>query len=262
MQVVMIGSGNVATVLGRKIVRAGHSVRQVFSRNAEHAVQLGSELGCEAVAEVAALDRTGELYIVAIADDALTGVGDWLSLDKQLVVHTAGTVSREVLEGVSTDYGVLYPLQSLRREIVRIPEIPFLTDGNHEMSRNRIMQFAETLSPAVRYAGDVERRSLHLAAIIGNNFTNHLYALSEEFCNRESVDFHLLLPLLAETIARLDHYPPAMLQTGPAIRNDSRTIAKHMTILKAYPALEKLYVTITENIQEFHRQRSVGSSSA
>ncbi len=263
MQVVMIGSGNVATVLGRMIIRAGHVVRQVYSRNAAHAALLAKELGAGAVADtagtagtagIAALDRSADIYIAAVADDALTGIGDWLSLGHQLVVHTAGSVSKEVLDGVSTNYGVLYPLQSLRREILRIPEIPFLTDGNNEANRHRIIQFAESLSSSVRHAGDVERRALHLAAIIGSNFTNHLYTLSEEFCNRESVDFQLLLPLLSETIARLQHYPPARLQTGPAIRGDAQTIAKHLSILKAYPELERLYVMLTESIQQFHRR--------
>lgn len=255
MQVVMIGSGNVATVLGRMIIRSGHSVRQVYSRNLAHGAQLAAELGCGAAAGIAALDRAAELYIVAVADDALTAIRDWLSLENQLVVHTAGSVSKEVLEGVSMNYGVLYPLQSLRREIRRIPEIPFLTDANSEVNRHRVMQFAESLSPSVRQAGDAERRALHLAAIIGSNFTNHLYTLSEAFCSRESVDFQLLLPLLSETIARLEHYPPARLQTGPAIRGDNQTIAKHLSILEVHPELKKLYVMLTESIQAFHRRQ-------
>ncbi len=43
MDIVIIGSGNVATVLGRKFKAAGHNIVQVFSRNAAAATQLAYE---------------------------------------------------------------------------------------------------------------------------------------------------------------------------------------------------------------------------
>ncbi|MEI9934278.1 MAG: NAD(P)-binding domain-containing protein [Ferruginibacter sp.] len=46
MKVVIIGSGNIATIFGRLIKKAGHEITEVFSRQAEHAQILANELQC------------------------------------------------------------------------------------------------------------------------------------------------------------------------------------------------------------------------
>jgi hypothetical protein len=45
-----------------------------------------------------------------------------------------------------------------------------------------------------------------------------------------------------------------MLQTGPAIRDDSATIQKHLELLSSQPNLQKLYANMTESIQEFYKK--------
>src|SRR5690242_21497823 len=53
-------------------------------------------------------------------------------------------------------------------------------------------------SDLVVEAGDEQRMKLHLAAVIVNNFVNHLYAMAEMYCKKEGLDFYLLLPLRSE----------------------------------------------------------------
>ncbi|HYE55963.1 MAG TPA: NAD(P)-binding domain-containing protein, partial [Chitinophagaceae bacterium] len=114
MNVVIIGSGNTASILGRKIKANGHAVVQVTGRNAEAVRQLASELDSEPNNDMTHIDRSADLYIAALADSALPGLHQHLSLDKKTIVHTAAAVSRDVLRQVSRNYGVLYPLQTLR----------------------------------------------------------------------------------------------------------------------------------------------------
>jgi predicted short-subunit dehydrogenase-like oxidoreductase (DUF2520 family) len=103
-------------------------------------------------------------------------------------------------------------------------------------------------------AGDEERRKLHLAAVFCNNFVNHLYVLVEEYCNKEGLDFSLLLPLIRETSDRLEELPAAKAQTGPAIRNDASTIEKHLEMLGSYPIMKELYSVLTESIKRKERE--------
>ena len=46
MKIVIIGSGNAATVLGRLMFRNEVEVIQIMSRNIEHAATLANELNC------------------------------------------------------------------------------------------------------------------------------------------------------------------------------------------------------------------------
>lgn len=256
MNITIIGSGNVATVLGRRLFAAGHTIGQVFSRNIIHARELAAELSAAATASADELDRNAELYLVAVSDDHLRNISSWLKLDEQLIVHTAGSISIDVLKNVSSNYGVLYPLQSVRKELRTSPDIPLLIDANTEGNKLQLFALAHSVSDIVWNANDGERGKLHLAAVITNNFTNHLYTLTEEFCKKEGVEFGMLYPLLSETIQRLKDDSPQNLQTGPAARNDLQTIQKQRDMLNAYPELQKLYDIFSQSIIKTNGSRS------
>jgi len=252
MQVVLIGSGNTATVLGRKIKQEGHDVLQVWSRDLSHAKPLAEEFGAKPETSLKNL-RSADIYIIAVADDAIANVADQLDLHNHLVVHTAGSVSIDALQKASRNFGVLYPLQSLRKEIPVIPEIPFLVDGNTSDDLTLIFDFAETISKRVRVANDEERKKLHLSAVIVSNFSNHLFAIAEEYCKKSNSDFSLLYPLINEIARRIEFESPAKLQTGPAVRKDIETLRNHEELLKDYPEIKNLYALFTKSIQGFYK---------
>jgi predicted short-subunit dehydrogenase-like oxidoreductase (DUF2520 family) len=248
MHITMIGTGNVATVLGRTITDAGHTVVQVYGRNAIQADQLAKILKGEAVYDLQQMNTTSDLYIIAVADAAIPAIAASLQLAGKLVVHTAGSVSKEVLSACSDRYGILYPLQSLRKEMQQAPVIPLLVDAAKPEDLSLLQDFALTLSPQVQVAGDEQRLKLHVAAVIVSNFTNHLYALAEQYCVAEKADFSLLLPLIKEVAVRLQYMSPAQAQTGPAIRQDTPTIQKHLELLEQHGALKDIYQIMTDSI--------------
>jgi predicted short-subunit dehydrogenase-like oxidoreductase (DUF2520 family) len=255
MKVTLIGSGNTATVLGRRIALAGHEIVQVYSRNREHGSLLADEFGCPVTDAWAEIGREAGLYLVALSDGAIPALGADLSLPGKLVVHTAGAVSKEVLAGITADYGVLYPLQSLRKEIRAPQEIPLLVEGSRPDALERIVAFARTLSQQVREADGETRMKLHLAGVLVNNFSNHLYALTAGYCHREGLPFDLLLPLINETAGRLSHTDPVNAQTGPAVRGDEATIGRHLKMLDNYKDIKDLYKLITLQIKETFRKK-------
>jgi predicted short-subunit dehydrogenase-like oxidoreductase (DUF2520 family) len=158
----------------------------------------------------------------------------------------------QVLQEASENYGVLYPLQSMRKEIKQLPAIPFLTDANNTATKKILNHFAKQLSPQVQQAGDEQRLKFHLNAIFVSNFSNHLYALSEKFCAEEKLDFSLLKPLIKETASRMELYSAAQMQTGPAMRGDTNTLEKHFQLLKNNSSLEKIYRIMTDSILHFY----------
>ncbi|HEY4153951.1 MAG TPA: DUF2520 domain-containing protein, partial [Puia sp.] len=149
-------------------------------------------------------------------------------------------------------YGVLYPLQSFRRELEDQPEFPLLIDANSPGSLEELKKMAAGLSKTILPAGNEMRLKYHLAAVLAGNFSNHLYSLTESWCRREEIDFGLLQPLIRETAGRLLNELPENLQTGPAIRNDTETLEKHRELLQKYPELSQLYEVMTRSIQQFH----------
>lgn len=253
MNVVLIGSGNVATVLGRVMQSCGHTIIEVVSRNEFNAHKLATTLGTTTQTNIDAVTNDGEIYIVSVADNGIEKVCKQLLLKNKIVAHTSGAISKNVLQNVSERYGVLYPVQSLRKESAHIPEIPLLIDGNTEETTQAIRTFAETISKKVFHANDEERLKLHVSAVFASNFTNHLYSLAEEYCKTEGTDFSLLIPLIKEVAQRIETYKPHLMQTGPALRNDVVTIQKHLHLLNAHPRLKNVYEVMTQSIKEFYK---------
>ena len=253
MKVVIIGSGNVATVMGSRIAEAGHRIVQVVARREEPAARLAAEWNCAYTTQWGQADATADIYIVSVSDRALEGLGDLVTLPGRLVVHTAGAVAGDVLLSVSERWGVLYPLQSLRSEIRPFPVFPLLITAGRPEDLSLIGDLARSISPRVQEADDATRLKLHVAATSVNNFANWLYTQAELFCNNEKLDFTLLYPLIAETSQRLLQYSPGDVQTGPAVRGDRGTIRRHLEILNNYKDLNELYRLFSLQIERFYR---------
>lgn len=252
MEIVIIGTGNTATILGRKFKAAGHSIVQIYGRNTSAASELAYELESESTAYWSVVIRTADIYILAVSDIAIEEIIKELQLPDKTIVHTAASVSKTVLQTSTAHYGVLYPLQSLKKTTTHLPDIPIIIDASDEETFERLSTLAATISGTVVQAGDEERAKLHLAAVFCNNFVNHLFVLMQDYCTAEGLDFDLLKPLIRETAGRIETIAPSDAQTGPATRHEEATINKHLGLLQSYPQLKQLYNLFTQSI----RQRS------
>jgi len=255
MRVVMLGSGNTATVLCEMIAKAGHQIIQVASRNQINAKPLAELYNAKFASLTVAQFEDADIYIVALNDAALDHIEKIPALKNKFVVHTAGAVSINALKDCSNKYGVLYPLQTLSKFSNHLPEIPFLVDGNNQETLHRILGFAKTLSKSVIEANDTERLNYHVAAVFVCNFCNHMYSLAETFCGKERLDFKNLFPLIDETTSRLKEVSPILSQTGPAIRDDIFTLNRHLQSLNSYPDLKYIYLKLSESIIKFHAKK-------
>jgi predicted short-subunit dehydrogenase-like oxidoreductase (DUF2520 family) len=251
MDIVIIGSGNVAAVLGRKFRLAGHHIVQIVSRNAAEASSLAYEWDTESTNYKSIINTTADVYIIAVSDDAIGEIISGVRLPGKVVAHTAASVPMNILKDMTRHYGIFYPLQSLRKDSQTIPEVPIFFEGSDDKSKKTLEVLAQSIAPnKVVQASDETRLKLHVAAVVVSNFTNHLYALAEEYCRKEGIDFKQLYPLIRETAERLSEISPRKAQTGPAVRHDNETIQKHLAMLKDHPRLEKIYQLFSESIQE------------
>ncbi len=248
MKITIIGSGNTAFVLGRLAKLHGHSFVEVIARNEETGRELAKELGCSYKQINKAKLEPADLCLIALSDSAIQSALANMSVNNNLLVHTAGAIKKEILALNTNNYGLIYPLQSLKKEIDYTPHIPLLIEASNPQTLHIIKTFAQSISNEVLEISYDKRLRLHLAATIVNNFVNHLYIAAEKYCKDEDVDFNLLKPLIAETAERIKTYSPATVQTGPAYRHDVITLDKHLLLLPNYKKLRTLYMSMTDAI--------------
>lgn len=250
MQVVILGTGNVATVFAKRLQQNGHTVVQVYGRDLVKAEQLARLVNASAVNDITGLTKNADVYIIAVSDKAVKNLVDQLSLPGALVLHTTASLTKNILADVSDRFGVLYPLQSLRKMMDERTPIPFLVDGNTDTVTKEIQRLAYSISSTVVVADDETRVKLHVAAVFACNFTNYMYVQSAAFCEKENLDFSLLQPLIEETATRLKDHHPSKVFTGPAVRGDVATLEKHLSLLESYPELAELYKSLSNRIMK------------
>jgi len=249
MNVVIIGTGNVATVLCKLIHTKKHKIVEVVGRNTNDTIVLANLCNANANTNFEKIAPNADIYVVAVSDSAIEEVLAKMDFSKKLIIHTAGSVSINVFQKYANNYGVLWPLQTLRREMKYIPAIPMIIDANNDQAYSMLLSFAKSISETVFRANDAKRVKLHLSAVVVSNFTNHLYSLADEYCHNELLEFQLLIPLIEETSNRIKLHAPNKVQTGPAIRKDESTINTHLSLLRIYPALQKIYSILTDSIK-------------
>lgn len=258
MQVSIIGAGNVATVLGRELCRVNkvdnvYKVAQVYARDAVSATQLAAELGAEAITDLGKLDGGSDLYLVAVTDAALPEVAASLKLTNQLVIHTAGSVPKTVLQNASTRYGVLWPMKMIRKDMPALGKVTMVVDGNSEEVIRQVEELAAVFADTIVRADDAMRLKMHMVAAFTSNFSNHLYHLAADFCTAEKIDFSLFYPIIEATAQNLLQQHPAQVQAGPAFRGDRETEHNHLALLEQYPQAKQLYRLLSDSIRQSFR---------
>jgi predicted short-subunit dehydrogenase-like oxidoreductase (DUF2520 family) len=250
MNISIIGSGNVATVLSKLFVEKGHTIHQIICRNESEGNKLALLVNATYSSIENKPDRNIDLCVVAITDGSLRELNKQIHLNfgDIVVAHTAGVCSMFEIENMSTNVGVLYPIQSLRKNMGYIPRIPFLIEASSGPAYTFLENFAKSISDSVTFVEASNRLRLHTAAVIVNNFTNYLYVMGEKFCKDEEVDFNLLKPLIVETAVRIETNAPLDMQTGPAARKDIFTMAKHLELLNAHPKVKTMYTRMSDGI--------------
>jgi predicted short-subunit dehydrogenase-like oxidoreductase (DUF2520 family) len=250
--IVIIGAGRVAWHLGKRLRSKGLPIAQVLNRDLERARALGEALYAPYSNDWQDILPHADWVLMAVRDDAIASVAAEFTpyLEHALVTHTSGATPGKVLQVYCQRFGVFYPLQSFSLE--RTPlwsKIPFCVDADEDADVLFLKKMAKTIGNLVYRVNDDQRALLHVAAVFANNFANHCFAIAEKLLDEQDLPFEMLHPLMEETLAKAIHDSPVKMQTGPAVRGDEDTIARHLKLLQNHPEYEALYRQLSLSIQ-------------
>lgn len=248
----IIGSGNIAWFFGNRLVTGRHHCAGVYARSNDAARQLAESLMSDkfgAINKIA--DGDADVCFLAVADTAIEEIASQLSFKQTMLVHTAGAVSLDAIKPAAKERGVLWPVYSiLKSNPPGHRNIPCAWEASSVRAQKILLNIAHAITDDLFEAKYEQRKWLHLSAVIGNNFINHLLAVCEQICAENDLPFSMLQPIITQTFDRVKHVSPKELQTGPAIRRDAATIESQLTLLEGHPAWQKIYNAITASIQD------------
>lgn len=203
---VLIGQGNVATLLAERIDAEHFPLTKVGGRQ-----------------RLCPIPKDADLYIIAVSDRAIRSVAEEIGAVEGLVVHTAGSVPMSILP--QQRRGVLYPLQTVskNRELSSL-QVPLFIEASSDADLPLLEELAHGISTSVTPLDSDGRRKLHLSAVFCCNFVNRLYGIAGDLLSSEGLPFKLLLPLIRETASKVEYLSPSEAQTGPAVRWDTEVM--------------------------------------
>jgi predicted short-subunit dehydrogenase-like oxidoreductase (DUF2520 family) len=257
-KITIIGTGNVAYSLGKLFVTHGYHIAQVFGRNIEDATKLAQLLKSQPVNDLQQLQQNTDLYLICVTDDAISQITTHFPTTALPVLHTAGSVAMDILQNASPNIGVFYPLQSLKKSVDTLPEIPFLITANNKLLEDALLHLAKNMHCQAQATTCQSRKAMHLSAVFASNFTNYMYYCAEQISQENQVSFNLLQPLILETAQRLKHHLPSQMQTGPAVRGDVTTQKKHIEMLESKDILKDIYTSVSTHIFESLGKKDLG----
>ena len=280
MQIVFLGSGNLATNLSLALKADGEDIIQIFSRTKENAQALADKLHCDSCTSINDIRTDADVYIFSIKDDALPSLIEQLSVKFSgslptgegggksdvdnigvcargpIFLHTAGSVPMSVfLSNIQTpprglSFGVLYPMQTFSKDrAVNFREIPCFVEASDNNTLEEIKRIASKVSDHVLEMSSEKRKKLHLAAVFACNMTNHCYRLAEKVLEEEGIDFSLYLPLIQETANKVRELSPSKAQTGPMVRYDRNIMDAQIALIND-ERIRQIYRLMADSIHE------------
>lgn len=247
MNIVVIGSGNVATHLTQGLFQQGVTISAVISRNINNAESLGKLVEAEACDNMKKYPHWGkeDLVLIAIKDDAIDEVMSSGLLQNSSVVHTSGSYDSENMKNHCMAYGAFYPFQTFRKTAsVDLSTVPFFIEMSDNTGMMLIEKLGHLLSNSIHRLNSGERKKLHLSGVFLNNFIYFILDKTKNLCVDHGISQELLKPLLQQTIRFALDYPEN-LQTGPAKRGDLQTMKSHIELLSSNPNLAEIYKTMS-----------------
>lgn len=260
-----IGCGNLAYRMSLELQKHGHTVNTIYGRDLEKAAKLAyilnkseyspNSLNKETFATTNLADvLEGEIIILAVSDNSIEDVAALLFEEAKkknrypLVLHSSGATSISVLKAFPK-HGVLYPLMTLSAtKPVDFSLVPFFLESSSTEIQAILKEICYSLNSEYREIDSNERAQLHVSAVYVSNFINYLTGLAFDLSKPNHM---FLMPLAIETIRKAFLYEhPSLVQTGPAIRGDIKTINQHLKLLEKYPEHKEVYKLLTEHISQ------------
>lgn len=256
MKAVLLGSGKAAGWIAPALQEAGLDWVQVYSPTLAHASALAKRLGgIQAIDSIERLNRTADIYMLAVTDRAVSALGGILRLPGKTVFHISGSMPLSALQDVSEHHGVMYFFQTFSKEgpAPDFRQTPVCIEASNERTAGLLSALSGKISGRVCFLSSEQREILHLGGVFVNNYVNLMYTAAFDLFNEKGLDFSMLYPLMEQTLQKAIRISPVLAQTGPALRKDDGVLQKHLQILslskqgKQYTELYRLLSQAIEN---------------
>ena len=198
MKITLIGGGRLGKHLYKVLISVGQVqlLKWVIRSREESLTPEGIN-----IANKIDQDEKCDIYLIAVSDNSIKEVVQLLPKDS-FVVHTSGSIS---LKEIKRDRaGVFYPIQTFTKgSDVNFSEIFVGLESKNSKDLMILKKLAKLIGSKSFVLNSSKREQLHLAAVLVNNFTNHLFAEANLICKKNNLPLIYYCHLLKKQSKKL-----------------------------------------------------------
>lgn len=268
--IAIVGAGSLATFLAAALNDAGFTITEIIARDTpqsrRHARALAARVGARTVTTRSAVLDTTLLWF-CVPDREIRGSASALAghLSTRAAAHKKNRVPSKVRFAFHSSGALLSrELEPLRKAGIAVASVhplmtfvagthpsltgvPFAMEGDHaamQVARQIIRKLeGESFSlPAARKAAYHAWATLTSPLLLAFLVTLEEAARAAGFTRKDAR--RKSLPIIRQTLANYSRLGPAKSFSGPLIRGDAGTVAKHLAALKKHPGPREVYVAL------------------
>jgi predicted short-subunit dehydrogenase-like oxidoreductase (DUF2520 family) len=255
-----VGAGRAGRALARAAHEAGYDVVAVASRTPAHAAELAEAVGARQVATPIRAARAADVTFLTVPDAVVTKLAatiaaSGMSLRGHALVHCSGAHPSSALAAarqMAAQVGAVHPLQALTAD--SSPQVlrgTFFGIEADEGLRPVLERMVVDLGGIPFAAPTGDRALYHAAAVLAGNAPLALLARAAGLLETAGVDKAIateaLATLLEGAAGNVRRLGAQAALTGPVVRDDAETVARHLRALRNDEAARRLYLLLARD---------------
>jgi len=251
--IAIVGPGNLGTALAAELRRAGFSIEAVIARSSKSlpkARALANQVGARAAANLNHV--SAEVVWLCVPDSAIERAArslatraDWKG---RIALHSSGALTSDELDSLrkkGASVASVHPFMTfVRGSHPTLGRVPFAIEGDPAAVRvaRSIVRELGGQSYAIRKE---DKAAYHAWGTFASPLLTALLATTEQVAAvagvKRKAAMRRMMPILLQTLANYAAFGAAGAFSGPIVRGDAETVARHLRVLDAVPAAREVY---------------------
>ncbi len=252
--VTIVGAGAVGRSIALALFYSKVKIDGIYSENGISARTLAKKVHCNNFGKLNSEASLSEIVILAVPDSQIKNVAEVLAknfvlLKNRIVFHTSGALTSDAIGVLRKKRAVVasfHPLQTFSRskEQTSLKNIWCAVEGDRKAVA-AAREIGKKLQMNIFTVSKNDKSLYHVSAVFASNYLVTLLSVVETISEHIHISkkniWKIYSPLIFQTIHNAVNSSPASALTGPIVRGDVETIAKHIKAL-SIPPLKHLAV--------------------
>jgi predicted short-subunit dehydrogenase-like oxidoreductase (DUF2520 family) len=259
--VAIVGAGSLATFLAPAVRKAGYRITEIIARGRAKSLSRARTLAARVGARVATVETAAlnaELLWFCVPDREIRAAAGSIALHGtggvKFAFHSSGallSVELHALRSAGVTVASAHPLMTfVPRSKPSLTGVPFALEGDAAAVR-LARRLVRDLGGESFSLSSKRKAAYHAWATMTSPLLLAYLVTLEEAANaaglRRADARRMSLPIIRQTLENYAKLGPLHSFSGPFIRGDAETVAKHMTLLKRHRTTRGVYAALARN---------------